>query len=138
MTQIISENVIQFPVQANLNYGMSGLQLIPQQAWNYAYSWSDPVPANSTITLVSPGPTHAFRTLRMFFTADKGGPWLITWVGGPSWRIRTTPPFTSDFDFTPYGIATGVNGAFSVKNENSSVSTNLDLMILGFLDESQT
>jgi hypothetical protein len=138
MTQVITENIIQFPVQANLNYGMSGLQLIPQQAWNYAYEWSIPVTAGVTVILVPPSPTHAFRTLRMFFTADKGGPWLITWEGACLWRIRTTPPFTSVFDFMPYGIATGINGAVNIKNENSSVSTNLDLMIVGFYDETQT
>jgi hypothetical protein len=138
MTQTIPDNIIQFPVQANLNYGMSGLQLIPQQAWNYAYEWSVTLVNGATTTLASADPTHAFRTLRMFFTADAGGPWLINWWGACLWRIRTTAPFTSAFDFTPYGIATNINSPVTIKNENSTVTSHLDIMILGFYDETQS
>jgi hypothetical protein len=138
MTQTISQSVIQFPIQANINYGMRGLYLIPQQAWSAAYEWGVAVAAGATVTLASADPTHAFRTLRMFFTADAGGPWLITWAGACAWRIRSAPPLTSTFDFTPYGIATNINSAVTIKNEHATTTTNLDLMILGFYDETQS
>lgn len=138
MTQTVSQNVVEFPIQANLSYGMNGLQVIPQQAWINPISFGGAAAAGGTVTIIAADATHAFRTLRMFFTADAGGPWLITWTGLAGWRIRNVAPLTFPLDFTPYGMTMPLNSAITVKNEHATVTSNLEILIFGFNDESQS
>ncbi len=128
MTQIVVNPMVVFPMQANLLFAQRYNTYEPFMATPIITNTSQNVAANTTITPLAALPNNARRFLRVFVSADAGGPWLFIFNQGPFVRIRQTPPFFIVLEFGPTGIIGAINTTTTIKNEHATNAGNIDVV----------
>lgn len=122
----LAQSVIDYPVQACVLFRYGSAGMIVDYAYDQVLSVSGTLAAGATVNLIAAEAGLKRRIGKFLFNVDLGGPYLFSFGGAISYRMRLTGPFVLGLDFSPRGLLGNINTATTLKNEHATVAGNYE------------